>query len=109
MHDAAEAERFEEAAQWRDAIRTIETLRDRQQKMSTTKLGDRDVFGAQRGPEGAIIQVFQMRRGRVIERVELVTETASLGAESEAAVLQAGVQQFYEERSAPPEVHVSMV
>ena len=109
MHDAAEAERFEEAAQWRDAIRTIETLRDRQQKMSTTKLGDRDVFGAHVGPEGAVIQVFQMRRGRVIERIELVTETTSLDADGDAGVLQAGVQQFYEERPPPPEVHVPMV
>src|SRR6185369_3790144 len=42
MTNAAEGERFEEAAQLRDAIKTIETLRDRQQKIATPRLGDRD-------------------------------------------------------------------
>src|SRR5262245_57676786 len=45
MTEAAGAERFEQAAQLRDAIRTIETLRQQQQKMATTELGDRDAFG----------------------------------------------------------------
>ncbi|PYR74749.1 MAG: excinuclease ABC subunit UvrC [Acidobacteria bacterium] len=74
MGDAASAERFEQAAQLRDAIRTIETLRQRQQKMSTTEMGDRDAFGLKLGPAGAVVQVFQVRHGRVVERVELVTD-----------------------------------
>ena len=106
MGESAEAERFEQAAQWRDAIRTIETLRDRQQKMSTTKLGDFDAFGVRVGPAGAVLQVFQMRRGRVIERIELVADVAAPDGGSEATVLQAGLQQFYEDRSPPPEIHV---
>ena len=106
MHEAADAEHFEEAVEWRDAIRTIETLRDRQQKMSTTQLGDRDAFGVRVGPAGAVIQVFQMRRGRVIERIELVADTATPEGTDAADVLQAGLQQFYEERAAPPEIHV---
>src|SRR5437899_5727409 len=65
MGDAASAERFEQAAQLRDAIRTIETLRQRQQKMSTTEMGDRDAFGLKLGPAGAVVQVFQVRHGRV--------------------------------------------
>ena len=106
MTEAAEAERFEQAAQWRDAIKTIETLRDRQQKISTTALGDRDAFGVCLGPAGAIIQAFQMRRGRVIERVELVADAEPLGDNREADVVQAALQQFYEARPAPPEIHV---
>src|SRR5688572_13138027 len=42
MHEAAGHERFEEAAQLRDAVRTIQTLHDRQQKMATVELGNRD-------------------------------------------------------------------
>src|SRR5262249_46585568 len=49
MVEAAEAERFEEAAQLRDAMRTVQTLHDRQQKMATTELGHRDVFGIKIG------------------------------------------------------------
>ena len=58
MQSAAEGERFEEAAQLRDALRTVQTLRDRQQKVATAGLGDRDVFGLKVGPSGGAIQVF---------------------------------------------------
>ncbi|HEX2061554.1 MAG TPA: UvrB/UvrC motif-containing protein, partial [Thermoanaerobaculia bacterium] len=80
MTDAALAERFEQAAQLRDAIRTIETLRMRQQKMASPELGDRDAFGLKLGPAGAVVQVFQVRGGRVVERVELVTEAPGDGS-----------------------------
>jgi excinuclease ABC subunit C len=122
MHEAAAAERYEQAAELRDAIRTIETLRHRQQKMATARLGDRDAFGVKAGSEGAIIQVFQMRGGRVIERIELVAEgrpgpgpAGALNApgawawpagEGEANLLQAALQQFYEIQDAPPEIHI---
>ena len=132
MTQAALDEQFERAAQLRDAIRTIETLRTRQQKMSTPGLGDRDVFGVKAGPAGAVVQVFQVRGGRVVERMELVTESGLAarpahrsasalepregggsgpgvsGVEwrEESETLQAAVQQFYAERMAPPEVHL---
>ena len=130
MGEAAAEEEFERAAQLRDAIRTIETLRTRQQKMATPGLGDRDAFGVKVGPAGAVVQIFQVRGGRVVERMELVTESESAGLGSPAAVpakagvrgslpvvqglevrdeseiLQAAIQQFYAERVAPPEVHL---
>ena len=105
MLGAAEGERFEEAAQLRDALRTVQTLHDRQQKMATAELGHRDVFGLKLGPAGVAIQVFQVRSGRVVERVELGTEDAIVGS-SEGEVLEAAIQQFYELRGAPPEIHV---
>src|SRR3974390_1160829 len=70
MIDAADGERFEEAAQLRDAIRTVQTLHHRQQKMATAELGHRDVFGIKYGPSGIVVQVFQVRSGRVVERIE---------------------------------------
>src|SRR3954469_16659813 len=105
MLEAAAAERFEEAAQIRDAMRTVQTLQVRQQKMATAELGHRDVFGLKLGPAGVAIQVFQVRSGRVVERVELGTEEAIVGA-SEADVLEAAIQQFYELRGAPAEIYV---
>jgi excinuclease ABC subunit C len=146
MTEAAAAERFEQAAQLRDAIRTIETLGTRQQKMAGTELGDRDAFGLKLGRAGAVVQVFQVRGGRVVERVELVTEglvrltpdaidggpsstvaddsvrdaasghLSDSGADgggvrrqpdiTESEILQAAVQQFYQDRRAPPEIHL---
>ena len=43
MRAAADAERFEEAAHHRDAMRVVQALGARQQKMATAELGDRDV------------------------------------------------------------------
>src|SRR6266436_6347809 len=105
MVDASEHERFEQAAQLRDAMRTVQTLHDRQQKMAGVELGHRDVFGLKLGPAGVAIQVFQVRSGRVVERVELGTDEAIVGS-GEGEVLEAAIQQFYELRGAPPEIHV---
>jgi excinuclease ABC subunit C len=105
MLDAAQGERYEEAAQLRDAMRTVQTLHGRQQKMASAELGHRDVFGLKLGPAGVVIQVFQVRSGRVVERVELGAEEAIAGSR-EAEALEAAIQQFYELRAAPPEIHV---
>jgi excinuclease ABC subunit C len=106
MAEAADGERYEEAAQLRDALRTVQVLRDRQQKVATPELGHRDVFGLKVGPSGGAIQVFAMRGGRVVERVELVTEPGL--ARRDADVLQAAVQQFYEERMPPAEINLPL-
>jgi excinuclease ABC subunit C len=113
MSDASDHERFEEAAQVRDAIRTIETLRTRQQKMASPGLGDRDAFGIKLGPAGAVVQIFEVRGGRVVERIELISESGGdagggrpVRDAGEAEVLQAALQQFYADRVAPPEVHL---
>src|SRR5262245_35133291 len=87
-------------------MRTVQTLHDRQQKMATAELGHRDVFGLKLGPAGVALQVFQVRRGRVVERIELGTEEAIVGSR-EGEVLAAAIQQFYELRGAPPEIHVT--
>ena len=75
--------------------------------MATTELGHRDVFGLKVGPAGAVVQVFQVRRGRVVERIELGTDAATVGA-SAPEVLTAAIQQFYETHEAPPEIHVPL-
>ena len=109
MTDASDHERFEEAAQLRDAIKTVQTLQDRQQKMATTEFGHRDVFGIKRGPAGVVVQAFQVRNGRVVERIELGSrfdDDVAIVGTSDEEVLEAALQQFYELRLAPPEIHV---
>jgi excinuclease ABC subunit C len=107
MRQAAMEERFEQAAQLRDAARTVQTLRDRQQKMASVELGDRDVFGVKVGPDGAAIQIFEVRGGRVVERVDLAAAPeTSAGAPETVEVLQAAIQQFYADRDVPPEIHL---
>ena len=104
--------------------------------MASPEFGDRDAFGLKLGPAGAVVQIFQMRGGRVVERIELVTDPGVLGTpasdstaagpdngsgEADAAgqerpdplpelaesdVLEAALQQFYADRTPPPEIHV---
>jgi excinuclease ABC subunit C len=107
MVDASGDQRFEEAAQLRDAMRTVQILRDRQQKVATAQLGDRDVFGLKVGPSGGTIHVFAMRGGRVVERVELATDPGAL-AGGDVDVLQAALAQFYELRVAPSEINLPL-
>ena len=107
MAEASHGERFEEAAQLRDAMRTVQTLRDRQQKVATAGLGDRDVFGLKVGPSGGAIQVFQIRGGRVVERVELSTDPGAITG-GERDVLQAALSQFYELRAPAPEINLPL-
>ncbi len=108
MTEAARAERFEEAAALRDAMRTVQAIGERQQKMATSELGDRDVFGVKAGPSGVVVQVFQVRSGRVVERVEFAAE-AGLDTQTEAQVVEATLQQFYTDVAPPPDVHVPVL
>jgi excinuclease ABC subunit C len=115
MLQASQDERYEEAAQLRDAMRTVEAVQERTQKMASAELGDRDVFGVKVGASGAVVQVFIVRGGRVIERVEFVWDgPQSLSArpnarsaqhESDAEVIESAIQQFYGEQQPPPEIH----
>ena len=113
MLAAADGERYEEAAQLRDAMRTVQALHDRQQKMATAELGHRDVFGLKRGPAGVAVQIFQVRSGRVVERVELGTEEEREGFSRAIAATSDGegcggtwrYVRIRLLRGAPPEIH----
>jgi len=109
MATASDREEYERAAQLRDAARTVETLAAWRNKMEKPSMGDRDAFGVKVGPSGAVVEVFQMRRGRVADRIELVTERdlpwAEAGEADEEALIAIGLQQFYADRQPPPEVH----
>ena len=56
------------------ALCALETLRDRRNNIETPAMGDRDAFGVKLGPAGAVVHVFQVRRGRVVDRIELLAD-----------------------------------
>ena len=106
MIDAAEGERFEEAAQLRDAMRTVQTLHDRQQKMATRRARPpRRVR-----PEARARRASSCRCSRCGAAASSSGSSSAprppLPARREGEVLEAAMQQFYELRVAPPEVHV---
>ena len=91
-------------------MRTVETLLERHQKMASAELGDRDVIGVKVGVRGAVVHIFIVRGGRVIERVEFLWEgpqaSGEGAAEPEADVIEAAIQQYYTDQDPPPDVHV---
>jgi excinuclease ABC subunit C len=102
MVAAAAAERFEEAASLRDQVRTLERL-DTPQKVTTTDLEERDLFGLHREGDRAAVQVFSVRDGKVVGRDAYLLDHL---AEPEA-VLASAVQQYYAQgRYVPREVLV---
>jgi len=64
MERAAAEEKFEEAARWRDLLRTIEDFRDRPRTISTA-LEDQDAVGFVRAGGRAAAYVFFMRQGKI--------------------------------------------
>jgi excinuclease ABC subunit C len=90
MQGAAREERYEEAASLRDQVRALERL-ESPQKITTTDLEERDLFGAYVDAFRAALQVFSVRDGKVVARegylVARVTEPETF--------LQSSIQQFY--------------
>ena len=90
MEEAAAVDRFEEAASLRDQIRTLERL-ETPQKITTTDIDERDLFGAHVEGERAALQVFSVRDGKVVAREGYLLDQV---AEPER-LLSAAIQQFY--------------
>jgi excinuclease ABC subunit C len=90
MAGAAREERYEEAASLRDQVRALARL-ESPQKITTTDIEERDLFGAYVDSERAALQVFSVRDGKVVARegylVARVTEPETF--------LQSSIQQFY--------------
>ena len=102
MSRAAAEQHYEEAASLRDKSRALERL-ETPQKITTTDIEERDLFGVHAEGERAALQVFSVRDGKVVAReaflLERVTEPERL--------LSTAVQQFYaESRPVPREVLV---
>jgi len=90
MERAAGEERFEEAASVRDQVRALERL-ETPQKITTTDLEERDLFGAHREGERAALQVFSVRDGKVVAREGFLLE----GLAEPERLLSSAVQQYY--------------
>jgi excinuclease ABC subunit C len=102
MEAAAEALAFEKAARLRDQIRAVEKVIERQRVVSLTK-ADQDVIAFAREDGQACVQIFFIRRGRLIGREYFMLE----GTEEEAnrTVMASFLKQFYDEAAyVPPEI-----
>jgi excinuclease ABC subunit C len=102
MQAAADEWDFEQAATYRDQLTAIQRVVERQ-KIVSTALADQDVIAFARADGDACVQVFFIRRGRLIGREYFVLDGAA--EESDPEVLASFVKQFYDEAAyVPPEI-----
>jgi excinuclease ABC subunit C len=90
MGAVAGEDRFEEAASLRDQVQALERL-ETPQKITTTDLEERDLFGACVEGERAAVQAFSVRDGKVVAREGFLLDRL---AEPET-VLASTIQQYY--------------
>jgi len=104
MHQAAESLEFEQAAKYRDQIASLRQVFERQ-KVISPRGEDLDVFGLAHEAREAQVQLFLIRRGRLIGRE---TFTFELGAETPSGLMASLLKQFYVgSRDIPKEILLS--
>ncbi len=102
MDEAAEAMQFERAAVYRDQLKSLRHIVERQKVISNAQ-NDQDVLAFARDKGDACVQIFLIRQGKLIGREYFVLE----GAEDEDThqVMAEFLTQFYDEAAyVPPEV-----
>ena len=103
MHGAAEAERFEEAARYRNRLFAIRRLTERQgvEKRS----GDVDVLGLAVDGDKAAVQIFPLRGGKMIDRYGFHLENVE--GQDVAELLETFAVEYYGSApSVPPQIVV---
>jgi excinuclease ABC subunit C len=105
MREAAEDERFEDAARYRNRLFSIQHLAERQ-AADRRDVGDADVLGvAIEGDRGAV-QIFPLRGGKMIDRYSFHLENVE--EQDLTAVLEAFCVEYYGSApSIPPQIVVS--
>jgi excinuclease ABC subunit C len=102
MMDAAENERFEEAARYRNRLFAVRHLAERQ-AADRRATGDIDVIGFALEGDRAAVQVFPLRDGRLIDRYGFHLENVE--GRDAATVLEAFMLEYYGSTpSVPPQI-----
>ena len=106
MLQASEELRFEQAAKYRDLLRTVRALGENQKMMGDTEL-DIDIFGYHRDGNQLALQLFTMREGRIIGRREFYWEDIPVDGFNPSEFLGEVLGQYYTIGNyIPLEIHV---
>ncbi|MCH1958683.1 excinuclease ABC subunit UvrC [Romboutsia hominis] len=100
MNKCAMEFNFEDAAMYRDKIRSLEEMMQKQKIDATTSDLNQDVIAMARAHDEACVQVFFIRNGKIVGREHFILEGVM---ESErASILSSFVKQFYMEQEYIP-------
>ncbi len=100
MQEAAARQEFEQAAHWRDIIRTIEEIKAKP-KLISVGMENKDIFGYSRENKNVTLYVFFMRKGKVIESEDIFFQEKEDIADKE--ILSNYLKKFYEHRKSMPD------
>jgi excinuclease ABC subunit C len=104
MREAAEAERFEEAARYRNRLFAVRHLAERQ-AADKRAVGTIDVIGIAVDGDRAAVQIFPLRDGKLIDRYGFHLE--NVAGQDIATLLEAFVLEYYGSApSVPPQIVV---
>ena len=104
MKDAAADERFEEAARYRNRLRSVQHLAERQ-AADRRSVGTIDVIGLAVDGDRAVVQVFPLRDGKLIDRYSFHLE--NVGGQDLTTVLESFSLEYYGSApSVPPQIVV---
>jgi excinuclease ABC subunit C len=92
MHEAAEGERFEEAARYRNRLFAVRRLSERQ-AVEKRSVGDVDVLGLAVDGDKAAVQIFPLRGGKMIDRYGFHLENVE--GQDTSALLEAFCVEYY--------------
>src|SRR2546427_4965233 len=105
MEEAAAELKFERASVLRDQIQSLNKVRERQKIISTDDV-DQDVIGVVRQGDDACVELFFVRKGRLVGQEPFFFDRVAGWSDGE--ILSAFVRQFYAKPVTPaPEVLVS--
>ena len=99
MRAAAAVMNYERAALYRDRIRAVESVMQKQKAISTNQ-DDRDVIAALRHEADAIVEMLYIRSGRLIGSENFTLEGA--GDEEPGEILTQFILQYYTPENLPP-------
>ena len=98
MQAAAADYAFEEAARLRDQLQAVERLNE-SQKAVTNNGGDMDIIGFAQDMTGNCLQIFFVRKGKLIGRDNFFLQD---GGEAQQEVLTAFIKQYYNDATFIP-------
>ena len=100
MNKCAMEFNFEEAAIYRDKIRSLEEMMQKQKIDATTSDLNQDVIAMARAHDEACVQVFFVRNGKIVGREHFIL--VGVMDSSRASILGSFVKQFYMEQEYIP-------
>src|ERR671936_854429 len=104
MRGAANEQRFEDAARYRNRLKSVQHLAERQ-AADRRSVGTVDVIGLANDGERAVVQVFPLRKGQMIDRYSFHLE--NVGGQDLATVLEQFCLECYGSApSVPPQIVV---